>query len=172
MYRYLPLLLCLCFCTCDRAPKTAPPLPKLGSAEETIIYDQFDQVASLFQQQSDTTYVINFWATWCKPCREELPYLQQLAKEEADKKVVVLLISLDTEDGAITRIPPFLQQVAPTLPAIVLTDEDPAWGKIVDRVWTGNLPTTIIYRKDLRFVYRRNFRTYVDLRAALDPFIG
>ncbi len=172
MLRFLPLLLCLLVCTCDRAPETSAPLPRLGGAEQTIVYDRFEDVAPLFQQRSDTTYVINFWATWCKPCREEIPYLQQLAREEADQKVVIVLVSLDTEAGAIARIPAFLQQTAPTLPSIVLTDEDPAWGKTIDRVWSGNLPTTIIYRKDLRFVYRRNFRTYPDLRAALDPFLG
>ncbi|MEM9928408.1 MAG: TlpA family protein disulfide reductase [Bacteroidota bacterium] len=171
-FQALSLLLCLSLCTCDLAPKTSPPLPEFGTATTPRIYDNFSQVASLFEQQSDTTYVVNFWATWCKPCREEIPYLQQLAQEEADQDVVVVLVSLDTEANAIERIPALLKNVAPTLPSIVLTDEDPAWGKTIDRVWTGNLPTTIIYRKDLRFVYRRNFRTYLDLQSALAPFIG
>ena len=164
----LPLLLC----TCDPAPKPAP-LPDFGTAAAPAVYADFAAVESLFHQRSDTTYVVNFWATWCKPCREEIPLLQKLGREEGDQKVRVVLVSLDTEPGAIARIPAFLGEVAPDLPAIVLTDEnDAVWGKTIDRVWSGALPTTIIYRGELRYVYRRDFSTYVDLRTALDPLIG
>jgi len=165
----LSLLLSLEGCQSSAPP---PPLPQLGTAARPVTYEKFDDVASLFQQQSDTTYVINFWATWCKPCREELPLLNQLAQEEKDKKLKVILISLDTEPSAINRIPAFLAGAAPDLSSIILTDEDPAWGKTVDRVWTGSLPTTIIYQRDRKYVYRRGFNTYPDVRAALDPLLG
>ena len=153
--------------------KTEPsaPLPLLGTAKDPVTYDKFEDVASLFHQQSDTTYVINFWATWCKPCREELPLLNQLALEEKSEKLKVVLISLDTEDSAIKRIPAFLTKAAPNLASIILTDEDQAWGKTVDRVWSASLPTTIIYRKDLRYVYRRGFNTYLEVQAALKPLL-
>lgn len=155
---------------CAQSPST--PLPDFGSASNPIVYENFEDVAGLFSQQSDTTYVVNFWATWCRPCREEIPLLQQLAQQRRDAKLKVVLVSLDTEPSAIERIPPFLEKTAPELSAIVLTDEDPAWGKTIDRVWSGSLPTTIIYRKDLRYVYRREFRTYVDLQGAVEPLIG
>lgn len=165
------ILLLLLFClACQQQP--SPPLPDFGSASNPIVYENFADVAGLFNQQSDTTYLINFWATWCRPCREEIPLLQKLAREHADAKIQVVLVSLDTEPSAIERIPPFLEKEAPELPTIVLTDEDPAWGKTIDRVWSGSLPTTIIYRKDLRYVYRREFRTYVDLQGAVAPLIG
>jgi len=169
MHRLLLLILPF-FVSCESPP--AAPLPALGTAERPLKYDRFTDVEALFHQTNDTTYVVNFWATWCKPCREEIPFLQQLAREEADQKLRVVLVSLDTEDGAIDRIPTFLSEVAPDLSAIVLTDEDPSWGKTIDRVWTGSLPTTIIYKGKLRYVYRRNFNTYVDLRTALEPLIG
>lgn len=164
------LIALLCLTACRSEPP--PPLPHLGTAAKPVMYDSFAEVAGLFQQQSDTTYVINFWATWCKPCREELPLLNQLAREEQDKKLKVVLVSLDTETSAIDRIPAFLASTAPDLASIILTDEDPAWGKTIDRVWTGSLPTTIIYRKDLKYVYRRGFNTYPDVRMALEPLLG
>lgn len=147
-------------------------MPDLGTAGNPIVYENFDDVASLFYQESDTTYLVNFWATWCKPCREEIPLLQKLAKEKAGEKLQVVLISLDTEQSAIDRIPAFLQKEAPGLPAIVLTDEGQEWGKTIDRVWSGSLPTTIIYKKSLRYVYRREFRTYTDLVGAVEPLLG
>src|SRR5690606_6809447 len=51
-----------------------------------------------FQKKNDSIYVINFWATWCKPCIKELPAFEKIASEYADKKVKVLLVSLDFPD--------------------------------------------------------------------------
>ena len=163
-------LLLLIAAGCRNEPPA--PLPDLGTADAPITYRKFADVAGLFRQQSDTTYVVNFWATWCKPCREEIPMLNQLALEEKEKALRVVLVSLDTEPSAQKRIPAFLTTAAPDLNAIVLTDEDPAWGKTIDRVWNNSLPTTIIYQKDRKYIYRRAFNTYPDLRAALDPLIG
>ena len=126
----------------------------------------------LFYQDSDTTYLINFWATWCKPCREEIGLLQKLAEQPHAKPVKVVLVSLDRKAAAIDRIPAFLGEVAPGLSSIVLTDADDAtWGPTIDRVWSGSLPTTIIYRGGLRYVYRRAFNTYADLERAIEPMM-
>lgn len=151
--------------------KSPARLPDLGTAANPIVYENFADVKGLFEQASDTIYVVNFWATWCAPCREEIPLLQRLAEERSTEKVRVVLISLDTERSAIDRIPTFLTREAPDLPAIVLTDEGEQWGKTVDRAWSGSLPTTIIYRGALRYVYRREFRTYPDLTGAVAPLL-
>ncbi len=172
MLRYLTSLALLStLCTCGSAPTNAV-LPALGTATAPVRYEQFADLEGLFQQQNDTTYLVNFWATWCKPCREEIPLLQQLLEDKADQPLRVVLVSLDTEESAIARIPAFLAAEAPSVAAVVLTDEDPAWGKSIDRVWTGALPTTIIYQQKRRFVYRRAFNTYADLEAAVSPLLG
>lgn len=152
-------------------PEAPARLPDLGTAANPIVYENFADVEGLFRQSSDTTYVINFWATWCAPCREEIPLLQQLAREKAGAKIQIVLVSLDTDQRAIDRIPAFLTREAPGLPAIVLTDEGEEWGKSIDRVWSGSLPTTIIYKGALRYVYRREFRTYTDLVGAVAPLL-
>jgi len=170
-FPWLALLLFPLLCTCDRAPQPQP-LPRLGTATQPIRYLAFEQLEPLFQQRSDTTYLINFWATWCKPCREELPLLQRLATERAGQKLQVVLVSLDTEEKAIAGIPAFLEESAPELSAVVLTDEDQEWGKSIDRVWSGSLPTTLIYRGELRYVYRRAFNSFPDLNTAIEPFLG
>lgn len=167
MYRLLFLL--PLFFACGGAP--SPSLPDLGTATNPIVYENFADVEGLFKQSSDTTYIVNFWATWCKPCREEIPLLQRMAEEDESGKLQIVLVSLDTERSAIERIPTFLGEAAPDLPAIVLTDEGQEWGKTIDRVWSGSLPTTILYRGKLRYVYRREFRTYTDLIGAAEPLL-
>lgn len=165
----LLLLLPVILFSCNDEP--AVSLPDLGTAANPIVYENFADVEGLFRQSSDTTYVVNFWATWCAPCREEIPLLQQLALDKSGEKIQIVLVSLDTEQSAIDRIPAFLTKEAPGLPAIVMTDEGEEWGKSIDRVWSGSLPTTIIYKGALRYVYRREFRTYTDLVGAVAPLM-
>jgi len=61
--------------------------------------DENDEPQALSQWQGKIV-VLNFWATWCGPCREEMPELSALHTEYSDKDVVVLGIALD-EIGAI-----------------------------------------------------------------------
>ena len=62
-----------------------------------VTYATFDEIEPIFNRQSDSTYVINFWATWCKPCVEELPYFEELNQNYSKEKVKVVLVSLDFE---------------------------------------------------------------------------
>ncbi len=171
-----PLFLaCLWLSGCgEPAPTTAAPavVTLLAPAGPPPVYTDFAAVQPLFAQRNDTTYLINFWATWCKPCLEELPLLQQLQDERADDALRIILVSLDTEAGAIDRIPAYLKEGAITLPTVVLTDEQARWMRELDEHWDGSLPTTFVYRNELRYVYRRNFRTLPDVAAAVAPLLG
>ena len=44
-------------------------------------YDTYDSLSSAVFRNNDTTYVINFWATWCAPCVKELPYFESFNKK-------------------------------------------------------------------------------------------
>ena len=136
------------------------------------VYADFDAVRPLFLQDDDTTYVINFWATWCRPCLEELPLLEALQTKHRQDALRVLLVSLDDEPAAIGRIPEFLAARGTTLPTVVVTDTTEGWQRALDEKWDGSLPTTIIYRGALRYVYRRNFLTLQDAEAAVEPLVS
>jgi len=56
-------------------------------------------VQQKLSQWQGKTIVLNFWATWCGPCREEMPELSKLQTEHADKDIVVLGIAIDEIDA-------------------------------------------------------------------------
>jgi thiol-disulfide isomerase/thioredoxin len=58
--------------------------------------------------KSDTIYIINFWATWCKPCVAELPEFERLGTTYANEKVKVLLVSTDMRKDLNTRLKDFI----------------------------------------------------------------
>jgi thiol-disulfide isomerase/thioredoxin len=165
------LLLGVMSCSDQGSVRPVTEIVAPASAPSPAVYSDYAEVADLFAQRNDTTYLINFWATWCKPCIEELPLLEQVQQEYADDGLRVILVILDTKPEAIDRIPDFLARQQVSLPTIVLTDEGREWKRQLDQHWSGDLPTSFIYRKSLRYVYRRNFRTLLDVRQAVSPLI-
>ncbi len=136
------------------------------------VYDRFEDLAYIFQQQSDTTYVINFWATWCKPCIEELPYFESLTKQYSDQKVKVILVNLDFENQLTTKLLSFVKENHLQSSVVVLLDPDSNdWMNKVNSQWSGAIPITIIYKQQQRAFYEASFDTFEELEEKLQPFL-
>lgn len=140
---------------------------KSTSAQEIKSYN-FKELEPIFQSQNDTTYVINFWAMWCKPCVEELPEFEDIRKDYADKKVKVILVSLDFGNGVEDRLTKFLDQKDIHAKVVLLDDPDAnSWIGKVDENWDGALPATVIYKKNIRKVFTRQI-SYDELEKSID----
>jgi thiol-disulfide isomerase/thioredoxin len=85
------------------APTPTPPLPVAEPAQlvETLpsfqLADRAGEMRSL-QDWPDRALIVNFWATWCAPCRREIPLLQQLQRDHADEGFQVIGIAVDFRD--------------------------------------------------------------------------
>ncbi len=131
----------------------------------------FEGLQPLLQKGNDTTYVVNFWATWCKPCVAELPAFEALNQKYRDEKVKVLLVSLDFIKNYQSHLLPFITDK--NLQSQVVLLNDPRSHEWIDKVspqWSGAIPATLIYRNDQRTFYERSF-TLDQLEAEVQKFI-
>lgn len=99
--------------------------------------------------------LINFWATWCEPCREEFPDLVKLDAEYKGR-IDLITVSLDFEEELATGIPKFLAEMKATMPTyLFITPDETAAISKVSKDWQGGLPFTVIYAADGRLSYFR-----------------
>jgi thiol-disulfide isomerase/thioredoxin len=152
--------------------KTTPPVPlKVYSKDGVSVkaYD-FDKLEYFLTQKNDTTYVVNFWATWCVPCVEELTHFEKLNEKYKEDKVKVMLVSLDMYKMVETRLLPFIKERQLKSDVVYLRDPDQnTWLPKVDSTWSGALPATLIYNKDKRKFYEQQF-TYEELEKEVSNF--
>lgn len=110
-----------------------------------------DELMEISGRSSDTTYVLNFWATWCSPCVREIEFFQELHDSSENKKLKVMLVSLDFPNQMESRLLPFLEKKDITAPVVLMNDLDyDAWIERVDTSWSGAIPATLIFKKDRR----------------------
>jgi|TARA_R100000479_G_scaffold34767_1_gene15137 thiol-disulfide isomerase/thioredoxin len=125
----------------------------------------------ILQKNNDTTYVVNFWATWCKPCVKELPYFERINKEYADKKVKVILASLDFPNKVQSQVVPFIKKNKLHSEIVLLDDADAnSWIPKVSEEWSGAIPATVIYKNDSRTFYEKSF-TYEELKTEIQKIL-
>lgn len=137
------------------------------SAQEIKTYN-FNELEPIFHYQNDTTYVINFWAMWCKPCVEELPEFEDIRKDYSSEKVKVILVSLDFGKNVEDRLVNFLKRKKINAKVVLLNDPDAdTWIRKVDKDWDGALPATIIYKKNKKEVFTRQV-SYKELAKSID----
>ncbi len=102
----------------------------------------------LLEQYHGKPLLVNFWATWCEPCRHEYPMLNELAKQYAPQGLKVVGVSLD-DDGDLILMRRFLARYKPIFPNYrKKAGGIEAFTQAVLPGWTGSLPVSIFYGKD------------------------
>ncbi|MBL0144435.1 MAG: TlpA family protein disulfide reductase [Chitinophagaceae bacterium] len=131
-----------------------------GLFGQTIPKWKIDDVVKYYSKNNDTTYVINFWSTFCKPCIEEIPYLQSISKKYAAKKVKLMLVSLDIASFYPQKLKAFIKKYKFTAPVIWLNETNADFFcPAIDEKWSGAIPATIIVnnKKGYKQFYEEQF---------------
>ncbi len=140
-------------------------------SKKVMVVDFAELEQEYLQKKNDSIYVINFWATWCKPCIKELPAFEKLASDYSDKKVNLVLVSLDFPDKLESQVIPFIKKNNIQSEVVLLDDSDAnSWIPKVSPQWSGAIPATVIYKKDIRKFYEQSF-TFEELETELKTFI-
>ena len=137
------------------------------SAQKPVVFDSYSALEKSILSDKNTTYIVNFWATWCAPCVKELPYFEKLNSE--NKTVKVVLVSLDFKDQFEKRLIPFLKKKAIKSEVVLLTDKEyNNWLPQVDKEWSGSIPATLIIKNGKKVFVEKEFASYEELRDYVD----
>jgi thiol-disulfide isomerase/thioredoxin len=121
------------------------PLVVSSKAQE-VPEVNFEELSPWLNKANDTTYVVNFCATWCKPCVEEMPHFLEVATEMKDEKVKFVFVSLDFPTQIESRLLPFIEKHEIREQVVLLNDPNSnEWINKVDAGWSGAIPATLIY---------------------------
>ncbi|MBK8351090.1 MAG: TlpA family protein disulfide reductase [Saprospirales bacterium] len=133
-YRHLLfIILCILFSTVSFAQTNVP------------VFD-LSQYQNRVLQKNDTLYVVNFWATWCKPCVEELPLFQTATIAYKDKPVKIILVSQDAK-SRVFGVEQFIKMRKYTAECFLLSAGNPnIWIEKIEPKWSGTIPATILYK--------------------------
>ncbi|WP_438432710.1 TlpA family protein disulfide reductase [Gorillibacterium sp. sgz500922] len=113
---------------------------------------------------SGKTVLVNFWATWCPPCRIEMPHMEEFYRKYNDQDTVILGINLTHTEKNLSEVQAFVSDNALTFP--ILYDKD---GKVSDRYQITAYPTTLVV--DPSGIILNKFQGAIDFATMKDAFL-
>ncbi|NEU07386.1 TlpA family protein disulfide reductase [Flavihumibacter sp. R14] len=140
------------------------PLSLFGQTVSLLTVNQLDNRLSVGK---DTVYLVNFWATWCAPCIEELPHFEKLADTMNGKPVKVLLVSLDFKSKLETVVRPFVKKLQISNEVYLLNEKSQQdYIDRIDKNWSGAIPATLVVNT------KRRIRTLVEKELTYDELLN
>ena len=176
MIRYLlitAVVLCVLLSAFAAQPQSRGSADKQGVAVREV--DLAGLRKLLARDTSNTRpLLVNFWATWCDPCRDEFPDLVKVDADYRPKGLDFIAISLDDESDIQTLVPAFLKEMKATMPTYLLNVANPEPAILaVDKDWGGALPATFLYDAQGKIVFRHFGRVKTpELREAIDKVMS
>ena len=159
---------CLLLLLSCKNEKKEPVVPENDQIEVV----NFQQLETLLSEQKEEVLVVNFWATWCKPCVEEMPYFEEVHDSLGGDDLKVILVSLDFPGKLESQLIPFVKDKG-IEPQVVLLDDphENDWIPKVDPTWSGAIPATLFIKQGQRKFFEKSF-TRPSLFKEVSQFIN
>jgi len=131
----------------------------LHSYTQEVKSMKIDELDAFIESRAKPT-IINFWATWCAPCVEEMPWFNKIVN--LNKNVELVFVSLDNNRAYPDKIRSFInaKKISATLIWLNETNAD-VFCPIIDEEWAGSIPATLFINNS------RNYRRFIE--AQLSP---
>jgi thiol-disulfide isomerase/thioredoxin len=117
-------------------------------AQKPAVY-KINDLLKRIHNKSDTIYVVNFWATWCKPCVQELPDFENFNKQNKSTRVKIILVTMDFKEELDKKVIPFLEKNKYSSEVILLDEIN--GNDFIDKInkkWSGAIPATYFTYKN------------------------
>lgn len=134
------------------------------------VYEKFDDFNSQVIEEfnPDSTYVVNFWATWCAPCVKELPYFEALNDKYSKASFKQILVSLDSPRKIESKLIPFIESRELKSEVVLLADgKYNDWIDQIDPRWSGAIPITLIFKGDKKLFFEKEFHNMEEIEIEL-----
>lgn len=161
----------------DKVPAESevPPKPVPATTDPEVTVLKYEQLLSRLQQQNDTVYVVNFWATWCGPCVKELPHFRAFAERMAkeQKPFRLIMVSLDQADILQEKVIPFLKERNINAQQYLLDDNTRMneWIPKFEATWSGALPATLVFEKGENRAFHEGSLDEKGLKQLLQSYV-
>lgn len=121
----------------------------------------------IIEKRNGKALFINFWATWCIPCREEFPDLVKLYNKYKKDRIEFITISIDYPDEIDSKILPFLKEMKNEMTTYVFNHSNSGeFINFVNKDWSGDLPATALYDKSgkqkIFFSGKKSYKDFED----------
>ncbi len=163
---------------CAQQPSSNPQAPAAlaagGGFTAEAEWIELKGLEERIARERGRVVVVNYWATWCEPCREEFPEFVEFHRHWSERGVTFLSVSLDVASVRDTEVKKFLAEQRVPFPVYIrAAAEDPNdFINAIDRKWTGELPATFVYDREGRRA-RSLFgkQTRESLEEAVEPLL-
>jgi thiol-disulfide isomerase/thioredoxin len=118
-----------------------------GAVIPDLIPITASSVLELVNDHSDGPILVNMWATWCKPCREEMPDLLRLLSEHESEGFKLILVSADFTRQS-EQAAKYLGSLGVDFESYIKNQLDDEFINKIDPAWSGALPFSMLFDKE------------------------
>ena len=127
---------------------------------------KIEDLITRIEKNNDTLYVVNFWATWCKPCVAELPDFEKVNNEFKVQKVKVLLVSMDFKEEIDKRMLPFISKNNYSTEVVLLDETNGDFINKIHSDWSGAIPATLLIKNSKKIFIPKKIN-YEELKTKI-----
>lgn len=179
---------CVTVVACATTPAAPPPpddLPQVGTSSLTagaassltptpdltdavLIDVEPREIPELVRRSDARATLVCVWATWCAPCKRELPAVLRLSRELRSRGLATVLIGTDAPDDRLRALD-FLREQGVDFPTYFRTGDEDAFIAALSPEWSGGMPVSMIFdpKGGLRFI-KEGEASYESLKAAVE----
>jgi len=133
--------------------------PTVKNVNHKVTVVNFTKLEAILHNKDNKLYVVNFWATWCKPCVMELPDFMEVNKlYHQNPNFKMILVSLDLAKEAVSIVQPFIVKNKIDVDVYLLDDNKRMnqWIPAIDSKWSGAIPATVFYRNGVKLDFKES----------------